>query len=644
MKNNNKILSIGITTYEEDKNLEELIWVIKNEISIYPNLKDEVEFFLYNDGGKNENTKKIIKGLPEWISSIQNDISTKSPSSGRNKIIDLAHGKYILFIDGDDNFISPIKDLIKELKEKKTSDILVSEVSKINKDGIVLKSPFIYTKKLFNCSDKDFKNQYHKMVVHQTGIWSVYRTEFLKKENIKYDKSIRYEDNLFLTKIALTKNVKWDRLKTKYYGWRVNLNGFSRGNAHVIMKYRLNLYNKVIEEIKKDTNNKFAPYLLFSVWNQTYSNIIRAYPGFKADEYEFFFKKLNEITFKNNKLIKELIKKSDKEYIDKYFRLASIGTNKSFLLIKTLQKYEKIKSKKRNLLFGVLKIFSLLPINSKKIFFTSQYGQYNDNSKYLYLQMKKNPKYKDYKFIFAVKDKKRSKDFINYDNRLLFFYHHYTAKRIYFNTWYNPDIKKRNKQTWIQLWHGVPYKKVHTDIETYFERTPVELVKKKGKAIRKWDYIWCVDNRNKEIFNNIFPNTKSIVKEYPKTEWLINNKNKDKLKEKYYNKFKLDSNKKYVLYAPTYRPYLFIPNINQIKELIPAGYELIIHKHPLLKMSTENEFLELNNIKDIQELILICDAVITDYSSIKYDFSKLNKQVIEYTPDKEIYNIIHGVY
>ncbi len=638
------ILTIGITTNSEDVFLEELLYILRQELSIN-NLDKKVEIIVANDFVGENQTKEIIRKNIDIIQFIEIEENKKTPAVGRNKIISKAKGKYILFMDGDDNFVSPLEDLVQELEEKDTKDIFVSEVSKIVNDGFVLRSPFIYTWTLFNIDNEEFEKDFYKYVFHQTGIWSIYRTEYLKENNLYYNEEVRYEDNLFMTNIALSDGVRYGRVHTKYYGWRTNLESFSNKDKEYVVKNRIKLYELILEKLSKNLDKKETPYLYFSVWNQTYSNIIRKYPLLTKEEYKKYFYELNKVNKKYKKEIKQIRKVKIKK-VDKYYKFRAYPFTRSFIIIRFLQQLNTFKKSIRRFLKLYLKVFLIFPMNKKKIFMTSQYGKYNDNTKYLYQELKEDPKYKDYKFVFAVKDKKlaKEKDFINYNNKLKYYYHHYTAKIIYFNTWYEPSIVKRNGQVWTQLWHGIPYKKVYKDIETFYQTTPEFKIKGKEKSISNWDYVWSVNDYNTKIFKGLFPDVEIIEKEYPKTNWLIKNNDNEELKEELRRKYGLDKKKKYVLYAPTYRPYMLEINMEEVKKLVPKGYTLLFHPHPLLRTNEVEGVEILKGIKDIQEIILITDAVISDYSSIKYDYEKSNKKVIDYKPDLEMYNKIHGLY
>ena len=86
--------------------------------------------------------------------------------------------------------------------------------------------------------------------------------------------------------------------------------------------------------------------------------------------------------------------------------------------------------------------------------------------------------------------------------------------------------------------------------------------------------------------------------------------------------------------------------MDEVKALVPDGETLIVHSHKMLKVTYHNTqgVKFINELEDIQPLNLICSSLITDYSSLKYEFNALGKETISYQPDLEMYDAIHGLY
>lgn len=639
-----KKLTIGVCNYNNDVFLGVLLGEIFQQCRC-DDLFNLIDVVVYDDCSTSDESKKILNQYKDVFKIVFAEENSGGPARGRNYILEHATSEYIFFVDADDMILGNIKNILEELEVEK--DIYVSDLKKISSDGYISGSTMIYSWTLFhgNVKEEDIK----KLVANQTGIWSIYNVKFLKENNIRYLENFRYEDNILFFTI-LMQNPRLGLLKEKYYGWRNNYSGFTHGET--MLSARMTMVSYVLDMMQDYQDNIYAPYIYASMWNQTMTNIIRCYPVMSAVEYHTYFDALNDIFNKHDDQIKKYRKVIDYKYTDIYFKLSRFKHLNRFPVLRGVRGLKRTKTAIKRTKFDLLKVFTLLPINQKKIFFMSQYGHYNDNSKYLYLQMKNDPKYKDYKFVFAVKDNyvdlKSNPDFIDYKKWLKHFYHHYTAKEVYFNTWYNPRIYKRKGQVWTQLWHGYPYKKVHTDINTYFSTFNNQQVLNRHLAINKWDYVWSVDSNNTEIFKRIFYDINIIEKQYPKIQYLIDNKDNQELISETKKEYNLKENEKYVLYAPTYRPYKYYLDLLELEKLIPKDHKLIMHVHPMMKHRIINEkainYMTLKNVEDIQPLVLCMDKLITDCSSIQQDFKVLNKEVIYFFDDKDIYNRIHGIY
>lgn len=630
-----KKLTIGITTYNNDPFIYNLIYEIESQVKLEPKILDYIEFILYDDCSS---SSEFLNSVPAYMEVIKSGINSGTPATGRNIIINKARGKYLFFVDGDDLIIRNLMELLIELDEK-DEDILFSEVVKLGADGQYIKSPFIYTYALFEENLAEATR--NKICVHQTGIWSIYKVSFLRKNNIKYTSEIRYEDNLFLYTILVHEPVT-GTMSEPHYGWRTNVQSFSYSIESI--KQRKLIYRKTMELLVDNLESDFAPYILFSIWNQTYSNIIRNYPNLNTQETKVFFDKLEIVTKEYSSEISYLKSKVDQQYVDRYFLASEKFWFKGFSRILGLKQINRLRQNKGRLKKEVLKAFRLLPIQQDKVFMMSQYGKFTSNPKYLYKQIKDDS---EKNIVYFVKDDKlhKHKHFRDYNNKIQFYYHFYTAQKVYFDSWLDPELLKRSNQTWVQMWHGYPYKKMYTDIEIYAHVNSIEKHTKKSSNIRNWDQVYSLDKNNTEIFENLFPGVEVIESEYPRITWMKKNTNDEKLKASIRKKYNLNADKKYTLFAPTYRPYKVYFDDKEIMSLCNPNNELLYHPHPMLNTNLDLGDQTMKNV-EIQELLLVVDEIITDYSSIKYDYLQINdsSKVIDYKPDEKLYKQLHGLY
>ena len=121
--------------------------------------------------------------------------------------------------------------------------------------------------------------------------------------------------------------------------------------------------------------------------------------------------------------------------------------------------------------------------------------------------------------------------------------------------------------------------------------------------------------------------------------------------------FGIKENENILLYAPTFRedykhdPYDidFDKLKNKLLQVTGKEWKILIKLHPKIKdprqLIKENKnTIDANGYVDIQELIISCDLLITDYSSVMFDAMIAEKPVIIYAKDADDYINNRGCY
>lgn len=115
---------------------------------------------------------------------------------------------------------------------------------------------------------------------------------------------------------------------------------------------------------------------------------------------------------------------------------------------------------------------------------------------------------------------------------------------------------------------------------------------------------------------------------------------------KFYKKYPNAINKKIILWAPSFRgngsnaKINYIEQVLKLKEKLNDKYYFIIKLHPHLQKKYDVDNCDIAT----EKLYPVIDILITDYSSVLYDFLLLNKNVIFYVPDYEEYIKTRGLY
>lgn len=325
----------------------------------------------------------------------------------------------------------------------------------------------------------------------------------------------------------------------------------------------------------------------------------------------------------------------------------------------------------KKILFKIYKtVFKLLgiviPKNKHLIMFESFLGKYySDNPRAIYEYIKENyPHFTMYwsidrKFIDKMKDydikpvKRFSLRWLYLMNRSK-----YWVSNSRLPLW----VPKPNKTIYIQTWHGTPLKKLALDMdEVHMPGTTTEKYKRNFvREASKWDFLLSPNSYSTEIFRRAFNFNKKIIESgYPRNDYLINNNNiREIINIK--KQLNLPLDKKIILYAPTWRDNNFYGrgrykfdlhiDLDLLKEKLSNDYIIIMRMHYLvaenLNLYNYNGFIyDFSQHEDIRELYLISDMLITDYSSVFFDYAILKRPIIFYVYDLEEYrDKLRGFY
>lgn len=213
-------------------------------------------------------------------------------------------------------------------------------------------------------------------------------------------------------------------------------------------------------------------------------------------------------------------------------------------------------------------------------------------------------------------------------------------------------ISKKQGQVFIQCWHGTPLKKMAHDIKVGTNvKTSLDGLKfTYDHEVKRLDYFISPSKYASECFCSSFNMAPSKILElgYPRNDKLIINKNNIQLTENIKRRLGIDNSKKIILYAPTWRDdKVCSVNGNHIltnpldSEGFLSKFEntvFLYRGHYFTKPENEMiDFIDVSNVNDINDLFLISDMLITDYSSLFFDYANLERPIYFYMPDLEEY-------
>ncbi|MCQ2976738.1 MAG: CDP-glycerol:glycerophosphate glycerophosphotransferase [archaeon] len=597
-------------------------------------------------------------------------------AKARNIGLELATGKYVYFIDADDYIYSNGLAKLIEIAKKTDADFInghrlqTSYVKERFEE--MLQNRNNETAKKGKKTDTEFSIN---LIVDQksrsqdnilTVLHALIKREIIIENNLEFDEEKEaYIDYPFI--LDLLQYIKtFKGVENALYGKRISDNPIDEPNLNQMIEERFPLfiqeYNDELDYINKHPNEenyiilkkeikaKMLRYYIKRFSMQYRSNWDEKWTTSYLNEMSEIAKTFENIPWYYKKEINAL-KSKDKKALKKWINIR-LGKNKAKQIIKEPWRFD------TTLYYNV---YNKQEIKENQIIFESFRGDYySDSPKYIYEYLYKHFSDK-FEFVWVINDKntkipgnpKKVKRFSRE------FYKELAVSKYWvINGRQAARLKKRPEQIIVSTWHGTPLKKLGLDIDNIYSGSP-QIKKIYAKNASEWEYLISPNEYTSNILKRCFAYEKDIhLTGYPRNDILYNatEETVDKIKEK----LNLDKNKKIILYAPTWRDDEFYEkgqykfslklNLDKLKESLGEEYILLVRTHYFiadkLDLSDYKGFaVDVSRYDDIAELYLISDILITDYSSVFFDFANLRRPILFYTYDLDKYqNMLRGFY
>lgn len=309
---------------------------------------------------------------------------------------------------------------------------------------------------------------------------------------------------------------------------------------------------------------------------------------------------------------------------------------------------------------GLFYFFRLFPINHDKVFVIMTYDtKMNGNIKNILKELKQTYPNKqiyilsktDYLLADANLFATIKKIFVVF---LCKSYHLATSKTIILNNIFNAAayLKFNPKVEVIQVWHAVGYFKRFG--EQFSPNSNIDSIQKKANRI--YTYVTVNAIKDIPIYAQAFHISEDRVLPIgnASSDPLFNSCERETIEKRIRAAYPEVEGKKTILYAPTFRenPKDNIALVNHIKAISSAlneEYVLLLRIHPYIRNQLGREIyadivIDVSMHDDVNELLVVADILVTDYSSIIFEYSILERPMIFFAYDLEQYQQDRGFY
>ena len=311
-----------------------------------------------------------------------------------------------------------------------------------------------------------------------------------------------------------------------------------------------------------------------------------------------------------------------------------------------------------------IKYYRKLPIVEKTILLDSQHGNnINGNIFYLLKELVFNKNYENFKIYLMCESSKykKTKKFLDnknikniniIKNKSVEYYKIFAqAKFLFTDTSFPTFYIKKEGQIVFNTWHGTPLKTLGRSDKSEFHRL--------GNIQRNFafsNYLlypseYMMEHMVEDYMLSNICSSKILLEGYPRNEIFFDKDSRKKIKEEL---GLLD--KEVFVYMPTWRGLInkveegnqILKYLIEIEKKLKENQMLFVNLHPFV--SDEIDYKQFNKIKpfpivyETYEFLNIADCLITDYSSVFFDFANTGRKIILFAYDEDEYFENRGLY
>lgn len=203
----------------------------------------------------------------------------------------------------------------------------------------------------------------------------------------------------------------------------------------------------------------------------------------------------------------------------------------------------------------------------------------------------------------------------------------------------------------VNLWHGIPLKKMGFDSKNDKELFSLREV---DNPYLINDYVIASSSKTKKdmVSCMLLPPERVLPFGLPRNDILVEEQNNSAMISELRRRYKIRDGGRLYLYAPTFRDDrsealdIYSSLIQSFKSNARYEDRLVLRLHPnerdIVKSINLSEGVIVSEIEDVQEEMLAVDCLISDYSSMIFDFRLMEKPIFVYAPDLEVYRNNRG--
>jgi CDP-glycerol glycerophosphotransferase len=232
-----------------------------------------------------------------------------------------------------------------------------------------------------------------------------------------------------------------------------------------------------------------------------------------------------------------------------------------------------------------------------------------------------------------------------------------TSRYIVSNDHYPDWWVRREDQIALQTWHGTPLKRLGMDVES--RRQTLNRFTRWEQQIHNWQYVVSPNRFSTPILKRAYAIEGELLETgYPRVD-ILAAADRDERGAELRRRLGIPEGKRTVLYAPTYRDNVFDRrgryrldlqlDLERLREAVGDDTVILFRKHHYIPdpvpVDPHGFVMDVSRYPDGTELMLAADVLVTDYSSMMFDYANTGRPILFYTYDLDAYaDEIRGFY
>ncbi|MFI1592019.1 CDP-glycerol glycerophosphotransferase family protein [Streptomyces halstedii] len=222
------------------------------------------------------------------------------------------------------------------------------------------------------------------------------------------------------------------------------------------------------------------------------------------------------------------------------------------------------------------------------------------------------------------------------------------------NVNFDRRLVKRRGQIMVQTHHGTPLKTMGTDL---VHRPAAAGTMDFGQLLRnidKWDFSLSANQHSTLVWERTYPSRYTTL-EYGSPRNDVFHRTRPEEIARLRARLAVPEGSTALLYAPTHRDYRRGPHhpldLEQFVRVLGPRFVVLVRSHYLdttpraaAGRAPHPQIIDVGDHPSVEELCLASDALVTDYSSLMFDYVNLDRPVVLFLEDRQAYEAARGTY